>query len=177
MPLSKKRNRERMQQARANGFCLSRSKLISKDDFKSLWDKQDGVCAICSDTLIESKCCVDHDHKSGNVRGILCVKCNSGIGMLQDSPMVLAQASTYVKTCVQPNPVHPKLGLVQPEGLIMEGNRILGVKANVEPQTSTPIYNPAIHKPGDRVLVRPPHSKKLIEIVIPELDADGHPMP
>ena len=61
-------------------------------------------------------------------------------------------------------------------GLKMEGNRITGsVKPNVQP--NAPLYNPIIHRAGDRVLIKPPHSKQLIETVIPTIDADGNVIP
>ena len=44
-------------------------------------------------------------------------------------------------------------------------------------EASLPLYNPAIHKSGDKVLVKPLYGKKLVETVIPLLDADGNPMP
>ena len=43
--------------------------------------------------------------------------------------------------------------------------------------TTVPLYNPAIHRAGDRVLIRHPHTRKLVETVIPHLDADGQPIP
>ena len=43
-----------------------------------------------------------------------------------------------------------------------------------ESNTTVPMFNPSIHKAGDKVLVY--QGKKLIETVIPELDADGHPV-
>ena len=61
-------------------------------------------------------------------------------------------------------------------GLTMEGNRIIAVKKAL-PDVKIPLYNPAVHRAGDRVLVKPPYSKRLIEMVIPELDADGNAMP
>lgn len=42
---------------------------------------------------------------------------------------------------------------------------------------SLPLYNPAIHGPGDRVLVKPLYGKKLVATVLPELDAGGQPIP
>ena len=44
-------------------------------------------------------------------------------------------------------------------------------------EASLPLYNPALHGLGDRVLVKPNYSKKLVETVIPTLDADGNSMP
>ena len=43
-----------------------------------------------------------------------------------------------------------------------------------EVATSLPIYNPALHKPGAHVLI--PKGKRLIEAVVPELDAEGNPI-
>lgn len=48
---------------------------------------------------------------------------------------------------------------------------------SIENKPVIPIYNPDIHRPGDRVLMKSPYSKKMIEVVIPELDADGNAMP
>ena len=51
-------------------------------------------CAICGAT--EGKLHVDHDHKSGRVRGILCSACNLAIGHLQDDPIIVASALRYL---------------------------------------------------------------------------------
>ena len=40
-----------------------------------------------------------------------------------------------------------------------------------------PLYNTALHGPGDRVMVKSPYGNKLVKIVIPELDAGGQPVP
>lgn len=48
------------------------------------------------------------------------------------------------------------------------------VQPHVQP--TIPLYDPTRHKAGDRVLVQSPHSKRLVETVIPTLDADGHPI-
>jgi len=76
---------------------------------------------------------------------------------------------------VQPNDMKSKLAA---QGIGLDGNRILGLTSkDVQPKETIPIYNPAMHKAGDRVLVRPPYSKKLIEVTIPEVDMDGNAIP
>ena len=55
-------------------------------------------------------------------------------------------------------------------GLQIEGNRIIGIEPKFQP--SYPIYNPVIHKAGDWVLVF--GGKHLVEVIVPELDADGN---
>lgn len=54
---------------------------------------QDGSCAICGS---HTKLCMDHCHLSGEPRGLLCKKCNAGIGMLNDSPTLLINALRYL---------------------------------------------------------------------------------
>lgn len=54
-----------------------------------------GVCEICHKGL--DKPVLDHNHETGQVRGVLCGNCNTGIGMLGDSPDILASAITYLR--------------------------------------------------------------------------------
>ncbi len=58
-------------------------------------------------------------------------------------------------------------------GIRLEGNRIVKKTAKSLPE-SVPLYNPMVHRAGDKVLVQ--RGKKLVETIIPELDADGQPM-
>jgi hypothetical protein len=58
---------------------------------------------ICKDQFILGKKnkkspCIDHDHKSGKIRGILCDKCNRMLGFANDSYNILIQAAEYLKT-------------------------------------------------------------------------------
>ena len=58
---------------------------------------QDGACAICRETLMGGRQeAVDHCHRSGRVRGILCKDCNTGIGHLRDSPELMRRAAAYL---------------------------------------------------------------------------------
>lgn len=68
-----------------------------------LLDNQGGCCAVCGqsvsfgrDTPRREQACIDHCHNSGDVRGILCSKCNSGLGMLNDDPSILSKAIEYL---------------------------------------------------------------------------------
>ena len=59
---------------------------LSKSDYEKLLLKQGGACAICRGTKWEgSGPHIDHDHASGNVRGILCTRCNTALGQIHDS--------------------------------------------------------------------------------------------
>ena len=63
-------------------------------------ERQGGGCAICGIPLNERTLNVDHVHKGG-VRGILCPKCNKGLGLFQDNPGRLTAAIEYLVGSVQ----------------------------------------------------------------------------
>ncbi len=85
-------------------------------------------------------------------------------------PMSNLTAKPLSNLAVTPD-VKPKLAAV---GLKLDGNRIIGFdKQAVQPRP--PLYNPAIHGPGDTVLLQ--RGKRMIPTIIPRLDADGNPMP
>jgi hypothetical protein len=67
---------------------------IGQAEFDELLAEQEGVCAICRAPDPQH---VDHDHRTGWVRGILCFNCNGGLGQFRDSPEHLASAITYLK--------------------------------------------------------------------------------
>ena len=77
---------------------------ITLEYFFTLYNRQDGKCAICKTQLPSlyspgkerRKMMIDHDHNTNTVRGILCFRCNSGIGLFDDNPDVLLQASKYL---------------------------------------------------------------------------------
>ena len=73
---------------------LKRLYNLSLSEFNSLKRKQNNECAICGD---KEKLCVDHDHKTGKVRGLLCHKCNRGLGYFKDDPFVLHEATEYLR--------------------------------------------------------------------------------
>lgn len=66
---------------------------ITPEQYDGLNVAQNGRCAICERPR---PLCVDHDHDTGAVRGLLCQKCNKGIGLLDDDPNVLIRAMEYV---------------------------------------------------------------------------------
>lgn len=65
------------------------------EKFAELMEAQQGRCAICSSVM--KKPCVDHCHSTGKIRELLCAKCNSGIGQLQDSLDLVRSAASYLE--------------------------------------------------------------------------------
>jgi hypothetical protein len=77
---------------------LKREYNITLEEYNQRLKKQKGSCAIChekfkSDTHTQ----VDHDHKTGKVRGLLCRKCNSILGYSNDEIQILLNAINYLK--------------------------------------------------------------------------------
>ena len=58
---------------------------------------QNHKCLICNKSLMETRRCIDHDHKTGKIRGILCIECNSVIGLAHDNIETLKKAIDYLK--------------------------------------------------------------------------------
>lgn len=69
---------------------------ITREQYDKMILFQNGVCAI-SMVQKEEKLYVDHDHFTGNVRGLLCGSCNRALGLLKDSPEFLLKAIQYLR--------------------------------------------------------------------------------
>jgi hypothetical protein len=70
---------------------------LTKEQYEALLLKQDGKCAICLGPPTKGKrLCVDHDHKTGLVRGLLCHDCNIAIGKFKESEEIVQRASLYL---------------------------------------------------------------------------------
>jgi Recombination endonuclease VII len=68
---------------------------ISWADYEAMFERQGGACAICKRTGLTL--CVDHCHLTGEVRGLLCIRCNSAIGFCSDDPALLLAAAAYLR--------------------------------------------------------------------------------
>lgn len=77
------------------GYHLNRYG-ITVADFKAMWKQQAGRCAICRKKQ-ERRLTVDHDHRTGRVRGLLCFNCNIGLGKFQDRARLLERAAAYLR--------------------------------------------------------------------------------
>ena len=87
------KNKERIENCR-----LIRTYGISLKDYNSLFILQKGCCAICGEhqLTMKNKLVVDHNHETGEIRGLLCRPCNMGIGLLKDKTEVLLNAAKYL---------------------------------------------------------------------------------
>jgi hypothetical protein len=94
---------KRRQQRRANNTNEVRKKLakrynLSHEEYMQLHQLQGGKCRICGkpEVNLGRLLSVDHNHKTGKVRGLLCFKCNTAIGLLLDSKSLLEKALRYL---------------------------------------------------------------------------------
>ena len=68
---------------------------ISKEEYFYMLVTQKGQCKICERYM--SPICIDHCHETNTTRGLLCKKCNFGIGHFDDNIFILANAINYLK--------------------------------------------------------------------------------
>lgn len=76
---------------------------LTVEGYDALLGGQNFACAICvRPAAAEGKrLAVDHDHETGQVRGLLCAKCNRGIGLFNDSPVTLNAAAGYLNRALK----------------------------------------------------------------------------
>ena len=70
---------------------------ISLEEYEQFLKEQDGVCAGCGESDIANRrLSIDHCHKSNQVRGLLCIRCNRLLGLAKDDPKILKQLIEYL---------------------------------------------------------------------------------
>lgn len=80
------------------GGAIANKYLIGIDEYEAMLEAQGGACAICGGVNADGrKLFIDHDHLTGAVRGLLCNRCNRGIGNLRDDITLLASAIVYLR--------------------------------------------------------------------------------
>ena len=70
---------------------------ITLDQYHALMERQDFGCAICSRPFEGQTPHIDHNHTTGKARGLLCIRCNTGLGKFLDNPEMLEKASRYLR--------------------------------------------------------------------------------
>ena len=100
--VERQKRKERMRRVRINNPDYTKNSHLKErygitlQQKLELLNKQNGRCAICKKDIIKIKACVDHDHKTGKIRGLLCDKCNRALGGFEDNKEYLQQAMEYL---------------------------------------------------------------------------------
>lgn len=96
-------NQEHLNEWRRKNWVTAGRRLKRRGATQKLYDQlyeiQQGRCALCREP--EEKfawLCIDHDHDTGRIRGLLCPNCNRGIGLLRDNADLLRKAAEYIDT-------------------------------------------------------------------------------
>jgi len=106
-PIKQKKYADRYTDYRKN-WRLNQRYGINSNKYQELLQKQNHCCAICSISITEHQerkgakkhFAVDHCHDTNKVRGLLCCKCNMGLGYFNDDPEKLTQAINYLTISV-----------------------------------------------------------------------------
>lgn len=71
---------------------------ITLEEYFEMAESQNYTCPICKrhESMIGEQLLIDHDHKTGKVRGLLCRLCNQAIGMLKEDPATFNRALQYI---------------------------------------------------------------------------------
>jgi hypothetical protein len=79
-------------------YDLKKNYGISIDDYDKLLELQNGQCVICGKTGSSVRSlAVDHNHKTGKIRGLLCIKCNVWVGDLEKNPEIFGKIKSYLQ--------------------------------------------------------------------------------
>lgn len=82
---------------------------ITKTDYLNLLQQQDNKCAVCGDEekvlnnwdkTQTRNLAIDHCHDTGIIRGLLCYRCNTTLGKVEDSPLLLRNLANYLERSV-----------------------------------------------------------------------------
>jgi hypothetical protein len=69
---------------------------ISLSEYNKMLEDQGGFCAICGGVDQNKALAVDHDHETGEIRGLLCSKCNTTLGLIHDDVVTAERIALYL---------------------------------------------------------------------------------
>jgi hypothetical protein len=102
-------NKKRINSQRKRNYQKDKTKAIESNlkryygidliVYDQIFKNQKGRCKICflHQLKFERRFDVDHNHKTGKIRGLLCIRCNRGIGLLKDNIKILKRAIRYLQ--------------------------------------------------------------------------------
>jgi Autographiviridae endonuclease VII len=104
------RRANRRRRGKARDDHLRRTFGISSEEYDAMLAEQGGVCGICGSPPPDgSSLHVDHDAKTGRIRGLLCFRCNAALGQLRDSVDLLLAGADYLDGALESVPLREEL--------------------------------------------------------------------
>jgi len=70
---------------------------ITPEELIDRYEDQEECCAICGNSITLENSAIDHNHETGEFRGVLCKTCNRALGLFKDSPKILLSALNYLE--------------------------------------------------------------------------------
>jgi hypothetical protein len=89
-------------QKKRRAYTLNYYYGITTEFYNDMFSKQNGKCAICGSEKVchtstrQTNLYVDHNHKTGKIRGLLCYRCNQLLGRVEDNTELLEKAIQYI---------------------------------------------------------------------------------
>jgi hypothetical protein len=79
-------------------YYFERQYGITVEDYNRMFEEQGGRCKICEthQSELSKALAVDHDHSTGRVRGLLCHRCNTALGLMNDDPRTIRKMIAYL---------------------------------------------------------------------------------
>lgn len=121
---------------------------IDPDVYEGLLAWQDGRCYICGNKPRTKRLAVDHDHRTGAVRGLLCADneygCNFALGAIRNLPRALSVVSYFARTPFDRMIAgEPKRSKTWPEGMTVDGQEDPSIEERSDDQEAAPSPRPA----------------------------------
>ena len=69
---------------------------LSDEEYTTLIERSQGLCEVCNNPM-GNKRCIDHDHNTGEIRGVLCNNCNTALGLVGDNVTTLTKLIQYLE--------------------------------------------------------------------------------
>jgi hypothetical protein len=82
---------------------------LTQAEYEERLAEQDGGCAVCGDRPRKTSLHVDHDHDTGEIRGLLCMRCNNALGLFREQTQLLENALRYVDGDLPPKTTRGEL--------------------------------------------------------------------
>lgn len=78
-------------------WSLKKNYGLTLEDYSNILKSQNNVCAICNSLSYKKQLAVDHCHKTGKIRELLCGRCNTALGLVNDDLILIDKVRQYIE--------------------------------------------------------------------------------